>query len=194
MANKHYYLATALEQWGWFQNSGMINDKSLINDGLSTACTNNNGTVWSYNQGVILGALAELNTASPDQSFISTAKNIATAAIEALTDLNGVLHDPCEPNCGNDGSQFKGIFSRNLQKLQQVAPANEFLSFFAANARSIWTYDRNLVNQLSVMWSGPFVSPADASTQSSALDALVAAAALLCQHPSCSVDRTLVLM
>jgi predicted alpha-1,6-mannanase (GH76 family) len=177
MANKHYYLDTALEQWDWLQHSSMINAKSLINDGLSTKCTNNNGTVWSYNQGVILGALVELNSASQNQSYITRAQRIATAAIKALTDANGVLHDPCEPNCGADGSQFKGIFSRNLQKLQQAAPQPGFLSFFASNAASIWSYDRNAANQLSVVWSGPFLSPANASTQSSALDALVAAAA-----------------
>ena len=177
MTNRQYYLDTALEQWNWFQHSGMINDRSLINDGLSTYCTNNHGTVWTYNQGVILGALAELNAASPNQNYITSAQKIGAAAIKALTDSNGVLHDSCEPKCGADGSQFKGIFSRNLRKLQQVAPQNSFLSFFAANAASIWRYDRNATNQLSVVWSGPFVSPANASTQSSAMDALVAAAA-----------------
>lgn len=66
---------------------------------------------------------------------------------------------------------------RNLQILQAAAPDNNYLNFIATNAASIWAKDRNSANQLSVDWAGPFVNPANASTQSSALDALVAAAA-----------------
>lgn len=175
--NKAFYLSIAQSQWAWFQQSGMVNSKSLINDGLTGACKNNNGTVWSYNQGVILGALVELNKASPNSAYLNSAKNIATAAIKTLSDSNGVLHDICEPNCGADGSQFKGIFMRNLQILQSTAPDNAYLSFIATNAASIWAKDRNSLNQLSVNWAGPFVGSANASTQSSALDALVAAVA-----------------
>jgi predicted alpha-1,6-mannanase (GH76 family) len=179
--NKQSYLTIAQNQWTWFQHTGMINTKSLINDGLNASCHNNNGTVWSYNQGVILGALVELNKAAPNSSYITTAKSIATAAIKALSGSNSILHDPCEPNCGADGSQFKGIFMRNLQILQAASPENSYLSFIATNAASIWTKDRNRANQLSVDWAGPFVNPANASTQSSALDALVAAAAFQAQ-------------
>jgi hypothetical protein len=40
----------------------MINSHNNINDGLSLKiCENNGHTVWSYNQGVILGGLVELN-------------------------------------------------------------------------------------------------------------------------------------
>jgi predicted alpha-1,6-mannanase (GH76 family) len=83
-----------------------------VNNGLDlTTCGNDNGTVWSYNQGVILGGLVELSRALPDDSsYLRSANDIATAALKVLTDLNGILHDPCEPNCGADCPQFKGIF------------------------------------------------------------------------------------
>lgn len=177
---KSFYLNIALAQWAWFLKSGMINAQNTINDGLTNACKNNGGTVWSYNQGVILGALVELNKASPNATYISTAKSIASAAIKALGP-SGVLHDPCEPNCGGDGNQFKGIFMRNLQILQAAAPDSTYLSFIASNANSIWKNDRNAQNQLSVDWDGPFVGTANASTQSSAMDALVAAVAFQSQ-------------
>jgi predicted alpha-1,6-mannanase (GH76 family) len=61
----------------------------------------------SYNQGVILGALTELARATSDDSYITTAKTIADAAIANLTDASGVLHDACEPDCGADGSQVR---------------------------------------------------------------------------------------
>jgi predicted alpha-1,6-mannanase (GH76 family) len=191
-----YYLDYALREWTWFQKSGMINAQHTINDGLNLAtCRNNGGTVWSYNQGmysrvnhgngtqltragVILGGLTELSRATSDASYIATAKVIADAAIHALTDANGILHDVCEPNCGADGSQFKGVFARNLQILQLASPETRFKTFLDTNANSIWANDRNARNELNLVWSGPLVQqPANASTQSSALDALVASLA-----------------
>ncbi|KAH8676604.1 glycoside hydrolase family 76 protein [Tricladium varicosporioides] len=178
-SNKTFYLTTAQNQYNWLIKSGMINSKNTINDGLTTGCVNNGGTVWSYNQGVILGALTELSTATGNSSYRTLATNIANAAITALSDSNGILHDPCEPNCGADGAQFKGIFMRNLQILQKAAPNQSWVKFLVANGASIWAYDRNTgTNALSVVWSGPFVKPANASTQSSALDALIAAQAV----------------
>jgi len=173
---KPYYLSWAQESWSWFRNSGMINAENTINDGLNLAtCKNNGGIVWSYNQGVILGALVELNLAYPNPTYLTTANSIATAAIAALSDSNGILHDPCEPNCGNDGPQFKGVFMRNLQVLQRAAPDPAYKNLIDRNADSIWKNARSEKgNLLGVVWSGPF-DAATASTQSSALDALVAA-------------------
>ena len=132
-------------------------------------------TTWSYNQGVILGGLAELNRASPNSTYLNLAGDIAQAALNELTDDNGILHDRCGPYCGGDGSQFKGIFARNLQLLHEVAPKDTYVKFIQANANSIWKSDRDEGNMLSVDWAGPFVNPANASTHSSAMDALVAA-------------------
>ncbi|TKA27766.1 hypothetical protein B0A50_04867 [Salinomyces thailandicus] len=169
---KSYYLSWAKKQWAWFQKSGMINAQHTINDGLDiNTCENNGGTVWSYNQGVILGGLSELTRATKDNSYTVTAKQIADAAIAALTDANGVLHDPCEPDCGADG-----VFARNLEILQKASPEARYASFLDTNANSIWETDRQ-GNELSVVWSGPYVAPANASTQSSAMDALIAALA-----------------
>ncbi|RDL34775.1 Six-hairpin glycosidase [Venustampulla echinocandica] len=172
------YLNIALKQWNWFENTGMINSKNTINDGLTKSCEPNNGTVWSYNQGVILGGLVELATASGDPSYLLTASTIASAAISALSNSSGVLHDPCEPNCGGDGSQFKGIFMRNLGKLQTVRPKDEFLGFIESNKDSILKSNRDSKNRMGVVWSGPVTEPATASSHSSAMDALVAALAL----------------
>ena len=179
-SNKEYYLAIAQHQFDWFQRSGMINSKNNVNDGLTSACKNNAGAIYSYNQGVILGALVELNKASPNTTYLTVANNIATAAIGSLGST-GVLHDTCDGTntCGADASQFKGVFMRNLQQLQKASPNSKYLNFITTTANSIWAKDRNAQNQLSVDWSGPFKGSANASTQSSALDALVAAAAFL---------------
>ena len=156
----------------------MINANHTINNGIDlTTCQNDNGTIWSYNQGVILGGLVELHRASPNFEYLITAESIAYAAIKHLSDSDGILHEPCEPDCGNDGPQFKGIFMRNLQILQAAHPNEKFRKFIRQNADSIWLKDRGSGDKLGLVWSGPFTG-ADASTQSSACDTLVAAMAI----------------
>ncbi|QKX57643.1 uncharacterized protein TRUGW13939_04761 [Talaromyces rugulosus] len=178
-SNSSYYVDWAQKEWNWFATSGMINSNNTINDGLTDSCTNNGQTTWSYNQGVVLGGLVELNKASPNQSYIDSANTIAQAAISALTDSNNVIHDSCEPDCAPDATQFKGIFIRNLLMLQQASPNDQYTTVIQSCADSIWANDRDdSTNQLSVNWAGPFVSPANSSTHSSAMDALVAAISL----------------
>ena len=175
------YANWSRREWNWFSQSGMINAQNLINDGLNStnpdACTNNGQATWSYNQGVILGGLAVFSRFSNDRSVLPKAAQIATAAISHLTDANGILHDPCEPNCGADGPQFKGVFARNLMRLDSAAPNPAYRSFADTNADSIWNHDQGSNYSFGLIWSGPFDS-ADAARQSSALDAVVAAAVM----------------
>jgi hypothetical protein len=46
-SKKAEYLSAAKKQWTWFQNSGLINSNSLINDGLGDDCKNNGETTWT---------------------------------------------------------------------------------------------------------------------------------------------------
>ena len=185
-------VSMAVSQWQWFQRTGMINANGSINDGLSIhddgSCVNNNGAVWSYNQGVILGGLVELYTANGDASLIASAVSIAKAAISELS-VDGILHDNCDRNggsCGGDGATFKGVFLRNLGYLVAVdtvdsASRSQFKTFIQQNADSIWKNDRNANGQLGLSWSGPPDSgnATSAGTHASAMDCLVAAASVL---------------
>lgn len=175
-AGKAVYVDWAQKTLKWFLESGMMNEDGLINDGLTDDCKNNGRNTWSYNQGVILGGLVELNRAAPNEDYISLASRIANAAIEDMGDNEGVIHDGCEPNCGGDAGQFKGIFMRNLMILHQAHPEQKFADIIRINADSIWKNNRDpeLGNVFSVDWAGPFVSPTNATLHSSAMDALVA--------------------
>jgi len=180
------YLNWAQTEWAWFKASGMINGQNLINDGLNssspTACVNNNGTTWTYNQGVILGGLAELYQADQDAALLPQAEAIADAAQAKLVTSGGILAEPGTGFTGGDGPQFKGIFMRNLMEMYAALPSTsaeraKYKSFADANAASIWSNDRNSSNQFGAYWQGP-VDSTDATRQTSALDALVAAAAM----------------
>src|SRR5262249_40647350 len=140
-------------------------------------CENNGRTTWTYNQGVILGGLAELYQQWPEPSLLETARAIASATTSLLADGNGILHEPCEPDCNRDRTQFKGIFVRNLTDLNAVSPDAQYVDFITANAESIWNEDQGSNYRFGLVWSGHF-DTADATRQTSALDALIAAAAL----------------
>ena len=160
----YFYWAT--NEWHWFQSTGMINAKNLINDGLTADCRNNGQTTWTYNQGVILGGLTDLYKVTGDTNYLAEAETIANAAIASLTSANGVLEEPCDCS-GPDAPEFKGIFARNLAYLYDEDHQPAYHDFLLSNARSIWFNDRNNFSQLGMQWTGPFDS-ADAGRQTSA--------------------------
>ncbi|MDE2589472.1 MAG: glycoside hydrolase family 76 protein, partial [Patescibacteria group bacterium] len=157
---KGFYLDWAKDAWNWFNKSGLQGSDALINDGLDlTTCTNNGKTTYTYNQGVILGGLACMYEITLDMGYVYKARQIANAT---MTDLvkpkTSVLQEPCETTpggCGNDGTQFKGIFIRYLSYLYQVenetletpsdprwVPKPSYETFFMTNADSIWNNAR----------------------------------------------------
>ena len=171
------YLDWANREWTWFSQTGLINPDTLINDGLDESCHNNGGTTWTYNQGVVLGGLTSLSKAAKTPALLDPARHIATAAMTNLTDPQGILHDPCEPDCGGDGVQFKGIFTRNLAQLQAAAPADPVARFLTTNADAVWSLARTPDNRFNTVWSSQD-GPVNAGSQTSALDALNAASVL----------------
>ena len=169
------YLQWSEDTWKWFMNSGMLNEKYLIENGLNKECQVNIGSYYTYNQGIILSALVELYNEKQDLSFLELAHKIANSTINNLTYENGILKDLKEPNLNGDASQFKGIFMRHLGYLYSVSPRENYKSFIINNADSIWFVARNKTNnEIGLVWNTVPVET-NASCQSSALDALNAA-------------------
>ena len=99
----------------------------------------------------------------------------------AKLSTNGILTEPGKVT-GGDGPQFKGVFMRNLMALYAALPgtssqAQQYKSFADANADSIVASDQGPNCEFGLLWQGPFDS-ADATRQTSALDAIIAAAAM----------------
>jgi predicted alpha-1,6-mannanase (GH76 family) len=171
------YLDSARREWDWFCARGLIGATGLVNDGLDDSCQNNRRQTWTYNQGVILGGLAELYQITGDTSYLRQGEAIADAALGSLTTMapdarHGILLEPGEHSTARtdgDRPQFKGIFVRNLHDFYLESRRPVYSEFIRDNARSIWANNRNR--------AGPF-DYADASRQSSALDVLTAAVAL----------------
>ncbi|TDD76179.1 glycoside hydrolase family 76 protein [Actinomadura rubrisoli] len=173
------YLARAKQAWRWFANSGMINGEHLVDDGLDTqggGCASNHGTTWTYNQGVVLGGLAELYRATGDRSLLVSARRIADAVVKSpALSPRGILTEPCEPagTCNADQASFKGIFARNLAELDRVVPGHPYRGYLRAQAASLYTRARDGRDQYGLSWAGPF-DRADIARQESAVSLLTA--------------------
>jgi predicted alpha-1,6-mannanase (GH76 family) len=176
------YRYWALRAWEWLRASGMVGPAGLVNDGLTSACVNNGGITWTYNQGVILGGLAALYEITGDEEFLRQGEVTADATLRSLVKPRGILTEPCEPSgCNGDQSQFKGIFVRYLHEFSRHSGRPAYRAFILANAESVMLNAGNPAGEFGLRWDGPF-DKADASRQASAVEALIAAAALTDQR------------
>ena len=191
------WLARSRTAWAWFQGSGMINADGLVNDGLTNACTNNGQTVWSYNQGLAIGAGLELWRATKDPQILASVRRLADAATgpNALV-TDGILTERCDATdqtCDDNGKQFKGIFMRYWTDLVDTTRDARYAAFASQQAESIWGNDRDAAGRLGTRWSGAtsddHPNVFDWRTQASALSALIGVIPI--PTPSASLAATL---
>ncbi len=183
LAGDTRWLGHARQGWNWLTGSGMINSAGLVNDGLNSNCENNGGTVWSYNQGLAIGAGLELWRATHDPQLLTTVRRLADAAVAPgglVSD--GVLTEYCDApdrSCDDNGKQFKGIFQRYWMDLADTTHDQRYTDFVARQAATIWEHDRDAAGRLGERWSGTTSADHpnvfDWRTQASALSALIAA-------------------
>jgi len=169
--------------WAWFQGSGMINAQGLVNDGLTDSCTNNGQNVWSYNQGLAIGAGLELWRATRDPHILSSVRRLADAVVDGNGLVtNGVLTETCDAadqTCDDNAKQFKGIFMRYWMDLVDVTHDPQYAAFLDQQAQTLWNDDRDAAGRLGTRWSGAtnadHPNVFDWRTQASALSALIGA-------------------
>ncbi len=177
--NGHTPLEWAEKDWKWFWDAGLIHEETFqVFDGIRE-----NGeirrTQWTYNQGVVMAVLVEWYLLKQDEKFLELAQNIADATIR-LKSRDGVLHEHNEPNMGNDGVQFKGVFMRHLYPLYKADPKERYKEFIESNANAIWRNRNPENNRFGGVWSDPVqtgrgrgLNRSNAGAHSSALDAIV---------------------
>ncbi len=161
--------------WDWLKKKGLVNQRQLVENGLSEECERTEPIYYTYNQGVVIGGLIELAKSTGDKTYLDQAEKIADASIEALVDDDGVLRDPKEPEVTGDSAQFKGVYMRHLLTLYQTTGKASYRQFIEHNADRLWQQARDKdTGHIGALWNGPF-DQGDAARQSSALDALNAA-------------------
>lgn len=170
------FLDWAQRTWTWFKGTGMLRSDKLVIDSLNglTTCEAKGGT-FSYNQGVLVGALVDLAAGTGDATLLDEAGAIARATMSSLQ-TNGVMTEPCGIDT-KDCWQFKGVFFRNLLAFYRVRPAKDIQEYARKQSDSIWNVARNDKNQFGYHWHVAF-DGASSRRQGSALDALLTAYAV----------------
>jgi hypothetical protein len=192
------YLTWADDDWAWFQNSGLIGSNYLVANNTTGSPSTSCGTAgpnWLYNQGTILGGLAQLYLATGNSSLLTEAEHIATAVINSSTlDPSGVLLEPCTSLslCPGNPDSYKGIFVQNLRELASIVGTTQYNTFLSNQAAAVGGTDINSSSQFGMFWDAPLsagcssIKPAslvsneadnycNSATQASGLDALIAA-------------------
>ncbi|KAI7298883.1 hypothetical protein KC315_g17847, partial [Hortaea werneckii] len=189
------YRTTARTHFHWLQDQNLLTPNGTYVDGLDLQTCQPTGPVFTYNQGVMIGALVEMSrfpaamSAGNDEegekgeSMLDQAETLATGTLTSLLDSEGILTEtaflPTHPDLDLVSAQFKGIFVRNLALLYSVRPREGYQDFLRRNARSIWERDRIPEGEneglLGAAWQGPGDASVSSAAQGSGLDCLVAA-------------------
>jgi predicted alpha-1,6-mannanase (GH76 family) len=191
----------AMRGWTWFSSApprgvAMINDQNLVNDSPNADGQNDDThAIWSYNQGVILGALCDLGQLTGEESYLARAESIADAFIvtpvrnagvapppDASGVIEGILHERTDSDATGaqpppspvpiDGAQFKGIFVRNLAKLYVRTRKPAYQEFILRNAETAISFAED--GAYGANWAAR-PDDSDFIRQSAALDLLNAA-------------------
>ena len=100
----------------------------LFNDHIN-ADGSVNSTIWSYNQGVMVGAGVLLNKLTGTSTYLSQAEQTASAAL---------LYFGTGSTLINQGPAFNGIYFRNLLFLNSVVPNDGYASEAQSFGSSMW--------------------------------------------------------
>jgi hypothetical protein len=166
------YRQRAQAGWTWFQSTGMLNGSNLVNDGVNlSTCRNNGDVTWTYNQGVLINALVQLNRLTGDANALATARRIGDAfTTSSYLSPNGIMKEPNESGCSGDGASFKGAGVRGLGVLN-AATGGAYTTYLRRNADTGYASNRNALDAYGSHWAGPFVTT-NHSCQHSVLDLL----------------------
>ena len=162
------YRTWAIQAYTWFMQTNLLNDDNLVNDGLdANTGDNNRQPTWTHNQGVLLGALAEMaKIVDPKMhlEYMGVAFSVADAVMDKLVQSH---HHPvlveAAPPIGDslDICQFKGVFVRYLSDLWQTCDAGRYVGirrryaeFVAFNAACV-TASAGSNSRIGFRWHSP---------------------------------------
>ena len=151
----------------------MLTRSHLVIDGLSPRCRPKlHSPTWTYNQGMLIGAMVSMAKMTGRRSFLVIARRVARAVIHSpKLSPHGILHEPRRrrASCGRDAPMFKGIFIANLKPLTTARGARRTRRRCAATPWPCGPTRRG--SSFGLDWAGPFRAPT-VTAQASALDVL----------------------
>ena len=138
--------------------------------------------VFSYNEGLMLGASVEMYRLTKNTTYLNIAQKIVdfirTAETILDTKYGTVLFDGS--GCSGDCNEFKGITFRYLTefyKLQtelNLTGDRDSLAFLQSNVNALWNLARNSNNLFATNWLGPPLAIGQSCYQSQQNSAVMA--------------------
>nr|WP_255644939.1 glycoside hydrolase family 76 protein [Actinoplanes polyasparticus] len=176
LAGDTVYRDRARTGWSWFAGTGMLTTGNIVIDRISLETCRGTSGPLTYNSGVLMNALVQLNRATGDAAALATARRIGDASTtHSALNNGGILREPGEgESCQGDQPSWKGEYARGLGVLND-ALGGVYDGYLQRQATSAFTHNRNSLDEYGIHWAGPFVPSAHAC-QHSALDLLNAAA------------------
>jgi mannan endo-1,6-alpha-mannosidase len=126
---QYSYAQQAGTTYNWLKTSNIIDDQWNVWDGVRVGGCRVTKMQFSYQTGLLVGALATLTEASGNMEFLQDAHRIFTASVPRYT-VSGVLTDPCEVkgDCAQDSVTPKGALLRGWSYLHRYTNSYEIQS------------------------------------------------------------------
>ncbi len=169
------YRNRATAGWTWFKGTGMLTSGNLVIDAIDLKTCKGTSGPLTYNSGVLMNALVQLNQATGNTDALATAQRIGDAStVSTALNQNGILHEPGEgDSCTGDQPSWKGEYLRGLGVLNS-ATNGRYNAYLKKQADTAYAQDRNSLDEYGIHLAGPLVASAHAC-QHTALDLLNAA-------------------
>jgi hypothetical protein len=199
------YLSWAMQEWHWFNAVQLFHSTPITfskikadttvaaylvpnsspDASTKTLCGGSQPQLYTYNQGVIVAALAYLYQDTGDGTYLTDAEHIANAVLYPPTPqqvadaiianaqkmpgasniftFHGVLNDPTSPLFSpvgglGDGAEFKGIFVRDLRTLVDVLTSKSTPAKYDSGSTCAALYDNQSYVQCTTMYDHFFAT------------------------------------
>lgn len=133
-------LAWARKIYTWLNVTLVDADTGLVWDGINRRGDGAIDKSWmfTYNQGLRIGAALELHKATSEARFLNDANQTFVAASEHFTNEQGVLHERGR----GDGGLFKGVLVRYVGDLACASSEQSIAArmFLATQAEAAWAH------------------------------------------------------
>jgi len=148
----------ALDLWNFFTSVGLLGGNSLVHDNvtgtadglfhccnatIAPVCEPRNTIAWSYNQGMLLGAMVDMHALTGDAQFLKIGVDNLDSVIATMTRAEGsaklvldepvgltVQSDKCDADndpsasAGGDLYSFKAVFMQQLPRFLAAASSH----------------------------------------------------------------------
>lgn len=174
-------LETAKQLYNWLKGKLVDTQSGVVWDGINrTGDGSIDKWLFTYNQGVFVGAALELYKATKDNGYLADALKTANNAMNSSISPSGVLQNENQ----GDGGLFKGILVRYFTLLSKETAVsdndrNKLTNFLKFNAQTFYNKGLGRPSLMSSPdWTKKPAGSTDLTTQLSGLMLIEAAATL----------------